>query len=64
MSDLFYTERDLADLLGYSPRTLSNWRVRRIGPPYIKLPGKKPLYPRGSTLEWLEARRVQTEDAA
>ena len=27
-----------------SPGTLANWRVRRIGPSYIKI-GKTPLYP-------------------
>lgn len=30
------TEREAADLLGQSPRTLQQWRWRHIGPDYVK----------------------------
>jgi len=57
----FLTEQELSDLTGHSPRTLANWRSKRIGPPFVRLPGKPPLYPRNQALNWLTRRTVHTE---
>lgn len=37
---------------GLSPRTLNNWRSRRIGPPYVKINGAV-RYSRRACSEWL-----------
>lgn len=60
----YLTDVEFAELTGYKTRTLANWRAKRIGPPYVRLPGKPALYPREEALAWLEARRVETGDAA
>ncbi len=56
----FLTEQELAELTGYSTRTLANWRSKRIGPHFVRLPGKPPLYPREQALAWLQQRTVKT----
>jgi len=56
----YLTEQEFADLTGYSTRTLANWRSRRSGPRFVRLPGKAPLYPRDEALAWLEQRTVNT----
>ena len=56
----FLTEKELAELTGRSPRTLANWRSKRIGPTFVRLPGKPPLYPRDQVLAWLEQQTVRT----
>lgn len=59
----YLTDAEFSELTGYSPRTLANWRSKRIGPPFVRLPGKPALYPRDEALAWLKARRVQTDVA-
>ena len=36
-SEIYYSEKELAEILGLSRRTLQNWRQQKIGPMYIKL---------------------------
>ncbi|MEO1242503.1 MAG: helix-turn-helix domain-containing protein [Pseudomonadota bacterium] len=56
MSDLL-TEREAAQYLGVSPRTLSNWRVRsNDGPRYHKLSSRAVRYRRADLEDWLEDR--------
>ena len=59
----YWTEQEFSDLTGYSTRTLANWRSKRVGPPFVRLPGKPPLYPTKDGKAWLEARRVTTDAA-
>lgn len=40
-----------------APKTLENWRSRRIGPPYIKINGVV-RYSRRACAEWLSAQNV------
>ena len=35
----FYSERDLAGVLGVSTKTLQGWRCRSLGPPWRKFCG-------------------------
>ena len=58
----YLTDTEFSELTGYSPRTLANWRAKRIGPSFVRLPGKPPLYPQAEALAWLNARRVDTGD--
>ena len=46
---------EMAKQIGVSPRTLSRWQVRRIGPPRIKI-GKTIFYRTSAVLAWLESR--------
>ena len=64
--DLRYTHDEAAEALGIAERTLANWRNRREGPAFIKLPGKTcgAVYYRGVELRrWLEGRIVETTAA-
>ena len=58
----YFSEDELSELFGHKPRTLANWRAKRIGPPFVRLGGKAPLYPRDEALAWLESRRVETSN--
>jgi len=56
------TEREAAVQLNLSVRTLQQWRVRGIGPAYIKL-GRAVRY-NATTLETWVADQVRTNTAA
>ena len=49
------TEREAAELLGVSFRTLQAWRVRGRGPPFCKI-GRAVRYTRPLLLEYVEAQ--------
>jgi len=49
------SQRQAADLLGLSERTLERWRVTGEGPPHVKL-GRRVLYREGDLIEWVAAR--------
>jgi hypothetical protein len=59
----YFSEDEISALTGHKTRTLANWRAKRIGPPFVRLPGKPPIYPRDEALAWLESRRVETSAA-
>jgi hypothetical protein len=48
----------LADWISQSPGTLANWRSRRIGPPYVKLPSGV-RYRVRDVEAWLDAQLVE-----
>jgi hypothetical protein len=48
----FESENELSKRCGISARTLQGWRLKGNGPPYVRA-GKRVLYPRHSTEEWL-----------
>jgi predicted DNA-binding transcriptional regulator AlpA len=56
----YLTPEQLAQALGFSPRTLARMHVSRQGPPRVVL-GRTILYRRASVLEWLEARESKLE---
>ena len=39
MTTSMLTPTDVAELLGVTVQTLANWRVKKVGPPWIKLVG-------------------------
>ena len=52
----FLRTRHVAKILGVSPRTVEDWRIRRVGPPYIALPMLRTvLYDEAEVLAWVRA---------
>ena len=47
-------EKQLARLWGISPRTLSNWRYKKMGPPYVRI-GRSVRYPLLDAFRWLRS---------
>jgi|GEM_PF-3296534 len=50
------TETEAADVLGVSPRTLSNWRCRGGGPDYVKMGSKAIRYRLNALNEFIDER--------
>jgi DNA-binding transcriptional regulator YiaG len=53
------TTEEVAELYGYCPRTLENWRCQGRGPQYVK-EGKTVTYRQRDVRAWQEARLVKT----
>jgi predicted DNA-binding transcriptional regulator AlpA len=53
--DRLINETEAARFLGYSVRTLQNWRVRGGGPPYIKVSNRSIRYRRRDLIAWADA---------
>ena len=51
-----------APLIGVTPATLENWRIRGEGPPFHKTPGRtgKVLYDPVDIAAWREKRRFES----
>lgn len=54
--DLLSTREAGAYLGGYSERTLAKWRHLRVGPPWIKLSGRRVRYRPADLDAYVEAR--------
>jgi len=55
-------EKAAAELLGYSIKTLQNWRLLRKGPAYLKTAGGRSIrYRIGDLLDYQAAGRVDPE---
>ncbi len=48
---------EAALFLGLSPKTLGNWRVRRVGPAWSKAGARAVVYRVGDLIAWVEQRR-------
>ena len=61
MQELIDT-KTAAPLIGITPATLENWRVRGEGPPFHKTPGRtgKVLYDPADIAAWRERRRFRS----
>lgn len=57
MSDIYFTQKQLARRWGLSPRTLERWRFRGFGPRFLKL-GKRIKY-RLAEIETFEEQRLR-----
>ncbi len=58
----FLTERETANLLRVSARTLQRWRLTGDGPPFCAFGGRR-LYARADLMSWaLTQRRRSTSD--
>jgi excisionase family DNA binding protein len=56
MTDKLLTQRQLADELEVSLRTLERWRQQGTGPAFIRV-GRSPRYRRSDIDAWLERQR-------
>lgn len=52
----FFTQAEVARLLGVPERTLEGWRLTRSGPPWLKL-GWHVKYDRDDVLAWAREQR-------
>ncbi len=55
-SNALLTERQTAELLNVSPRTLAAWRLRRRGPRVVKFGRNSVRYRRGDVLAFIESQ--------
>lgn len=55
--DQLLTAEELSALIRVKPDTLERWRMRKQGPPYIKL-GKLVRYSRSDVAKWVQSGRV------
>ena len=55
------TPQQAAYALGYSIHGIAQWRRRGVGPPYFKV-GHRIYYKKTDIVEWLQRRRVETQD--
>jgi excisionase family DNA binding protein len=58
VNDALLTTDDAAALLGVPSRTVEDWRLRRMGPPYVRL-GRHVRYRREDLVAWLEENTVR-----
>lgn len=56
----YYTEKEIATILGISSDTVRTWRHRERGPSYVKSEGTKGkvLYPIEDFEKWLSDQKV------
>ena len=61
----YFDTRQAAAHLGFTPRILTHWRGRGVGPPFAKLgPRGHVRYARVALDEWVEARTVANTSQA
>jgi hypothetical protein len=56
--DRSLNSKQAADFLTVSPRTLESWRLRRVGPPFIKLSARAVRYSSAALRQWRDAQTV------
>ncbi len=54
--NVLLTPDEVASILRVTPRTLSHWRNKGEGPPYIRASYQIVLYPKVKLQEWLKDR--------
>jgi len=61
--DQLLRECEAAQILGFTPRALQNWRIRGGGPVFVKVAARSVRYRRADLLAWIQARiRRSTSD--
>lgn len=55
------SERELAEQLGLSTRTLLRWRLQGVGPPFVRL-GRSVRYSGAAVREWMAHGNVRKDD--
>ncbi len=54
-------EREAAEMLGVSHRTLQGWRRRKVGPPFVKVASHVIRYRQTDVAAFIERKLVATE---
>jgi excisionase family DNA binding protein len=57
------TEVEAADALRLSTRTLQAWRIKKVGPPFLRA-GRAVRYRESDLTDWIEASIISTSGAA
>lgn len=52
----YFSELQLADFMGFSPRTLQGWRLHNQGPPFKRVRGAEIRYDIESFQRWMDAQ--------
>ena len=60
--DELLSPTELAEALGISVRTIYNWRVRKVGPPGLKV-GRHVRYRKADVESWLAAQAAKEQAA-
>jgi excisionase family DNA binding protein len=58
--DVLWTQEQVAEYLGVSPRTLETWRRRGTGPAWHRV-GRSPRYFKGAVVDWVRRQRGDRE---
>ncbi len=59
--DILLNEKETAEFLGVSRRTLQGWRLAGTGPKFVKVSSRSIRYRRRDLLAWVEGRTVEPE---
>jgi hypothetical protein len=59
-----YTSGDLQYMTGISKRTFDSWRYEGKGPRYMRVEGKKIIYPVKEFNEWWNKQKGEQHEAA
>lgn len=59
--DFLMTEKEAAEFLRFSPKTLRNWRYEGVGPDFEKA-GRSVRYKRSALNRWLKTHRPEDGD--
>jgi predicted DNA-binding transcriptional regulator AlpA len=63
IDNTLYTENQVSQLLGYTPRALQKWRITGDGPKFVKVSQRSIRYRKIDILQWIEERiRTSTSD--
>ena len=57
--DALLTTRQLADWFDVSTQWVEQGRIRKYGPPFVRIAARSVRYRRGDVLKWLKARRFR-----
>lgn len=62
VEDPLWTSAEVARFLNITTKTLSNWRVDEIGPPFIRFNRNLVRYSKAAVTAWLKTRSDITEN--
>ncbi len=58
MDEILLTEREVADFIGKSVKTLHRWRKQGRGPVFMKV-GATTMFTRRDLSEWMQEQRIR-----
>ena len=61
---MYLKTKDVAGLLKISEQTLMKWRLKKEGPPYVRLDSGMIRYPKQGVIDYLKGREHDNDKAA